>query len=526
MDDNAKIKMSDFDISTFVEMALRGAYIPVVVPPEYKDGAPVENPDDVGKNFVIPIGQIPARVSELPIMGDGSVERPFTIDRDSLFEMVVDLIIDAMRKPIEELNQRISEETEARGQADEELASSVSTEATDRQQADEVLSTHIETVGDEVDELVTRADGLDTSVAELGDRASALEAGVSVLGVNLDTETTNRQSADERISGDVDCLRESLSDEAGVRADADSGLSDRIDGLGTDVAGLRSDLTAETDARTQGDSSLNGRIDEVSGDVAQLGEDLATETTARGQAVDAERAAREQADTELNQSILGLQNGLTTEETARADKDDELDGRIDTLSGKLNTEIQNRETADSGLSDDISRLSGTLDTEIGRVDGVNDRQDDSISNLDGRVETLEIVTAPMIPDDAPTGQSANAFAVYGRQSANWVNARTIPMTTVTTAASVTVENNVFTILQDENDVHPSAMTLSVTSENGIAVNFGAQYSPTVDCTLTIVSNGNPTMYVLTAGNVMKAGKTYQISCLNDCWVMAEFTSPT
>ena len=458
MDDNAKIKMSDFDISTFVEMALRGAYIPVVVPPEYKDGAPVENPDDVGKNFVIPIGQIPARVSELPIMGDGSVERPFTIDRDSLFDMVVDLIIDAMRKPIEELNQRISEETEARGQADEELASSVSTEATDRQQADEVLSTHIETVGAEVDELVARADGLDTSVAELGDRASALEEGVSALGVSLDTETTNRQSADERISGDVDSLRESLTDEAGIRADADSGLSDRIDGLGTDVAGLRSDLSAE--------------------------------------------------------------------ETARADKDDALDGRIDSLSDSLDAEIQNRTTADSGLSDDISRLSGTLDTEIERVDGVNDTQDTAIHNLDGRVDTLETITAPMIPDDAPTGQSANAFAVYGRQSANWVNARTIPMTTVTTAASVTVENNVFTVLQDENDVHPSAMTLSVTSENGIAVNFGAQYSPAVDCTLTIVANGNPTMYVLTAGNVMKAGKTYQISCLNNCWVMAEFMSPT
>ena len=514
MDDNAKIKMSDFDISTFVEMALRGAYIPVVVPPEYKDGAPVENPDDVGKNFVIPIGQIPARVSELPIMGDGSVERPFTIDRDSLFEMVVDLIIDAMRKPIEELNQRISEETEARGQADEELASSVSTEATDRQQADEVLSTHIETVGDEVDELVTRADGLDTSVAELGDRASALEAGVSALGVKLDTETTNRQSADERISGDVDSLRESLSDEAGIRADADSGLSDRIDGLGTDVAGLRSDLTAETDARTQGDNSLSVRIDEVSGDVAQLGEDLATETT-----------AREQADTELNQSILGLQNGLTTEKTARVTEDGALGGRIDTLSGKLNTEIQNRETADSELSGDISSLRGTLNTAIERVDGVNDLQDTAIRGLDGRVGGLETATDQMIPYDAPTGQSANAFAVYGRQSANWVNARTIPMTTVTTAASVTVENNVFTILQDENDVHPSAMTLSVTSENGIAVNFGAQYSPEVDCTLTIVANGNPTMYVLTAGNVMKAGKTYQISCLNDCWVMAAFESP-
>lgn len=501
MDDNAKIKMSDFDISTFVEMALRGAYIPVVVPPEYKDGSPVENPDDVGKNFVIPIGQIPARVSELPIMGDGSVERPFTIDRDSLFDMVVDLIIDAMRKPIEELNQRISEETEARGQADEELASSVSTEATNRQQADEVLSTHIETVGDEVDELVTRADGLDTSVAELGDRASALEAGVSALGVSLDTETTNRQSADERISGDVDSLRESLTDEAGIRADADSGLRDRIDGLDTNVAGLRSDLTAETDARTQGDSSLNGRIDEVSGVVAQLHEDLTTETTARGQAVDAERAAR-------------------------AAEDDVLDGRITALRGSLDAEIQNRETADSGLSDDISRLSGTLNTAIERVDGVNDRQDDTISTLGGRVETLETVTAPMIPNDAPTGQSANAFAVYGRQSANWVNARTIPMTTVTTAASVPVENNVFTVLQDANDVHPSAMTLSVTSENGIVVNFGAQYSPTVDCTLTIVANGNPTMYVLTAGNVMKAGKTYQISCLNNCWVMAEFTSPT
>jgi len=102
MDENAKIKMSDFDISTFVEMALRGAYIPVVVPPQYKDGAPVENPDDVGKNFVIPIGQIPARVSELPIVGDGSIERPFTLDRDSLRDLVSELVSEVIGDSVDQ----------------------------------------------------------------------------------------------------------------------------------------------------------------------------------------------------------------------------------------------------------------------------------------------------------------------------------------------------------------------------------------------------------------------------------------
>lgn len=101
-----KIRMSDFDLSTFVEMVVRGAYIPVVVPPKYNpngkqsdDGS--DDGADGGENYVIPIGQLPMRISELPLTGDGSAERPFTIDREALKELVSELIEEVVEDSVD-----------------------------------------------------------------------------------------------------------------------------------------------------------------------------------------------------------------------------------------------------------------------------------------------------------------------------------------------------------------------------------------------------------------------------------------
>ena len=95
----------------------------------------------------------------------------------------------------------------------------------------------------------------------------------------------------------------------------------------------------------------------------------------------------------------------------------------------------------------------------------------------------------------------------------------IPTVEVEAGENVSVQNNALNILT--GDI-PAAMTLEAVSGEGVAVNFMVQCTPAVDCTVTILANGESTLYVKVAGNVMKAGKTYQISCLNNCWTMAAF----
>jgi len=95
----------------------------------------------------------------------------------------------------------------------------------------------------------------------------------------------------------------------------------------------------------------------------------------------------------------------------------------------------------------------------------------------------------------------------------------IPTVEVEAGENVAVKNNALNILT--GDI-PAAMVLEATSGEGIAANFMVQCTPAVDCTLTVLVNGESTLYVKAAGNVMRAGKTYQISCLNNCWTMAAF----
>lgn len=95
----------------------------------------------------------------------------------------------------------------------------------------------------------------------------------------------------------------------------------------------------------------------------------------------------------------------------------------------------------------------------------------------------------------------------------------IPVVEVEAGAEVTVKNNALNVLT--GDI-PAAMEISAVSGEGFAANFMVQCTPSVDCTVTILVNGESTLYVKTVGNVMRAGKTYQISCLNNCWTMAAF----
>lgn len=63
-----------------------------------------------------------------------------------------------------------------------------------------------------------------------------------------------------------------------------------------------------------------------------------------------------------------------------------------------------------------------------------------------------------------------------------------------------------------------------------APNFALQITPNTDCNIVITATGynggNPLMYSEAGGNSIVSGKHYQITCVGDCWTLAEFLEPS
>lgn len=207
---------------------------------------------------------------------------------------------------------------------------------------------------------------------------------------------------------------------------------------------------------------------------------------------------------------------------------------------------------DAGVSVIVLFDGGSSDnTFVGRIDRVFKKSGDhwqmdfqQVSYPDDLAGHHTIITMKASLDDTDSlsvsvfehvvfsSDCPNDGKVYGRSrtgyselNAKWMDVKSIIGVSKTAAASVTVDNNTMNIITGTT---PATMTLVATSDtaNGEIVNFAAQITATANCTLTITANGNSTLYSKSAGNELESGKTYQISCLNNCWTMAEFESPT
>lgn len=92
-----------------------------------------------------------------------------------------------------------------------------------------------------------------------------------------------------------------------------------------------------------------------------------------------------------------------------------------------------------------------------------------------------------------------------------------------------VENNSLTTI---TGVDVAALEVSVSFGNGSTEvpNFALEIDPTVDCTLTLKRYIGSSPLTLTpsvaGGNVMTAGKHYQVTCVGSYWTLAEFAMPS
>lgn len=100
--------------------------------------------------------------------------------------------------------------------------------------------------------------------------------------------------------------------------------------------------------------------------------------------------------------------------------------------------------------------------------------------------------------------------------------------TLTDGATVAVPNNAISFLSSSQ----SALTLNVNvSTSDELPNFGIEIEANAAITLTVtktVGNGSPVeLYPSEAGgNELESGKYYQMTCVGNCWTLAEFVPPT
>jgi len=96
---------------------------------------------------------------------------------------------------------------------------------------------------------------------------------------------------------------------------------------------------------------------------------------------------------------------------------------------------------------------------------------------------------------------------------------------LTDAASITVQNNGLSTLSTQQ----ASLTLNVDLSGSEIPNFAVEISAGVDCTVTVQKTVGSTSTVLNyataAGNEIKAGKFYQLTCVGSCWTIAEFEAP-
>lgn len=97
---------------------------------------------------------------------------------------------------------------------------------------------------------------------------------------------------------------------------------------------------------------------------------------------------------------------------------------------------------------------------------------------------------------------------------------------LTDGATVSVPNNAVSTLSSSQ----SALTLNVNLGEGEVPNFAVEITAGAAITLTVTKTVGSTTSTLkyseAAGNSLESGKFYQVTCVGNCWTLAEFTAPS
>ena len=247
--------------------------------------------------------------------------------------------------------------------------------------------------------------------------------------------------------------------------------------------------------------------------------------------------------------VLTIQSG----NVAWANVPSELPGTLGTA-GQVLTVVNNA----VGWADAPKELPGTIGTEgqvltvqLGNVTWAN-----APGGLPGTLGTagqvLTVVNNAVswadVPKELPTEGSTGQVLTKTSTGASWQNAAggSYTMTTISTYQrsnwwnyygtsayagfphQLSLRNNALFSINYSEILADAGLILRVGYGNTDSLpNMLVEMTPTTDITLTVKDySGTVLKYSKAAGNVLTAGKYYQITVLGNCWTMAEFESPS
>ena len=255
----------------------------------------------------------------------------------------------------------------------------------------------------ELEDLERRIENNETEIAKKVDKTEFNDYKI-IIGDNF-TDLDNRKADKGEISaitGDISGLTALIETERQAREEADSSLSERIDGTNEDVITLRevdagfrdridaleSGLTKEIADREQGDIDLIGSPDDAASDDTIWG--------AKKYAIYQRNLGISSANTYTNSQIDalrtdmdGLEDRIDQELSRKANTDyvNELVGDItegiqDQIDNAVTSERQRAQAAEGNLQSQISRVSGNANEALSGVTNLADRLN-AITTWDG-----------------------------------------------------------------------------------------------------------------------------------------------
>ena len=181
------------------------------------------------------------------------------------------------------------------------------------------------------------------------------------------------------------------------------------------------------------------------------------------------------------------------------------DGEIALWSGSNGSMLKGSGTSVTGLMSNISETYAEK-TEIPDISG----KQDTVTFADGY--------------DASTNPAATVVTVNNAIASAKGAIKNGGV--LTDGASVTVPNNSLSTLTTSQ----SSLTLNVACDENEIPNFAVEITAGADVTLTVTKTVGSTTttlkYAEAAGNTLESGKYYQVTCVGNCWTIAEFVSPS
>ena len=262
-----------------------------------------------------------------------------------------------LSQDISNLNDALNQEISDRETADNALSEDIQEEILARIEGDATLQGEIDTLNtnlqNEIDARIEGDTNLSNSLDELSNNLiqevldrqeqdsilqEQITSNYNTLDDKIDTEISNRTSADTTLQGNIDA-------EALARQNADTTLQNNIDEL--------------TQTVEDNNTAVNSRIDETNDTVSDLSDTVTSNYNTLDDKINTEISDRTSADTTL-------QNNIDAEASTRQDADSILQGNIDTL------------------SDTVSSNYTTLD---GKITNLTSTVNDNYTELDGRITT-------------------------------------------------------------------------------------------------------------------------------------------